>query len=184
MQIKAITIDQIKNWNLNLNQLRNYLALEIKRSEELQTQLREAEVELSKVKAEMVAFHEVSIKSFKMMTQAENDFDKNALITAIKNLRDQNLRIMAQIGKTKAQTKELKQQFSQTKSSDAHAKYARVMEALKSQAADIRVSYSSDDVLEMDDIVMEEGVSYEEAKEKVDQKKESWKTGEAPPADL
>ena len=184
MQIKAITIDQIKNWNLNINQLRNYLALEIKRSEELQTQLREAEVELSKVKAEMVAFHEVSIKSFKMMTQAENDFDKNALITAIKNLRDQNLRIMAQIGKTKAQTKELKEHFSQAKSSDAHAKYARVMEALKSQAADIRVSYSSDDVLEMDDIVMEEGVSYEEAKEKVDQKKESWKTGEAPPADL
>lgn len=184
MQIKAITIDQIKNWNLNINQLRNYLALEIERSEKLQTQLREAEVELSKVKAEMVAFHEVSIKSFKMMTQAENNFEKNALITAIKNLRDQNLQLMAQIGKTKAQTKELKERFSQAKGSDAHAKYARVMEALKSQAADIRVSYSSDDVLEMDDIVMEEGVSYEEAKEKVDQKKESWKTGEAPPADL
>lgn len=91
---------------------------------------------------------------------------------------------MAQIGKTKAQTKQLQAAISQSTGADAHAKYARVMEALKSQAADIRTIYSSDDVLEMDDIVMEEGVSYEEAKAKVDQKKESWKTGEAPPADL
>lgn len=115
MQIKAITIDQIKNWNLNINQLRNYLALEIERSEKLQSQLREAEVELSKVKAEMVAFHEVSIKNFKIMTQAENNFEKNALIIAIKNLRDQNLQLMAQIGKTKAQTKELKERFLRLK---------------------------------------------------------------------
>lgn len=184
MKMIALTLDQIKGWNLNINQLKNYLALEIKRSEELQTQLHDAEIELSKVKADKAAFHAVSIKNFKVMTQPENNFEKNALIAAIKNLRDQNLQLMAQIGKTKAQTNELKERFSQAKGSDSHAKYARVMEALKSQAADIRLTYSSDDVLEMDDIVMEEGVSYEEAKEKVDQKKESWKTGEAPPADL
>lgn len=184
MKMIALTLEQIKGWNLNINQLKLNLALEIKKSEELQAQLREAEIELSKVKADKTAFHSISIKNFKIMTQAESNFEKNALIAAIKNLRDQNLQLMAQIRKTKAQTKELKERFTQVKSSDAHAKYARVMEALKSQAADIRTIYSSDDVLEMDDIVMEEGVSYEEAKERVDQKKESWKTGEAPPADL
>lgn len=50
----------------------------------------------------------------------------------------------------------------------AHDKYARVMEMLSNQAADLRETWDSDDVLEIDDIAIEEGISYEEAKELVD----------------
>lgn len=178
MKINALTLDQIKGWNLNINQLKNYLALEIKRSEELQAQLRDAEIELSKVKADRTAFHSISIKNFKVMTQAENNFEKNALIAAIKNLRDQNLQLMAQIGKTKAQTKELKESGTKMKGSDMHLKYARVMEGLSSRQADIRNTWDSSDVMEIDDYVMENGVSYDEALIAIEEKLAGYK-GEA-----
>lgn len=163
MKIKALTLDQIKGWDLSINQLKNYLDLEIKRSEELQAQLRDAEIELSKVKADKMAFHSLSIKNFKVMTQPENNFEKNALIAAIKNLRDQNLQLMAQIGKTKAQTIELKKTRTKMQGSDMHLKYTRVMEGLTSKQADIRNTWDSSDVMEIDDYVMENGVSYDEA---------------------
>lgn len=178
MKIKAITIDQIKGWNLNINQLRNYLADEIKRSEELQAQLREAELELSKIKADKLAFHQLSIKNFKVMIQAENNFEESALITAIKNLRDQNLQLMAQIGKTKAQTKELKESNIKMKGADMHLKYKRVMEGLTSKQADIRNTWDSSDVMEIDDYVMENGVSYDEALLAIEEKLATYK-GEA-----
>lgn len=157
MKIKALTTDQIKGWNLSINQLKNYLDLEIKRSEELQAQLRDAEIELSKVKADKLAFHAVSIKNLKA-SQTED-----ALIAAIKNLRDQNLQLMAQIGKTKAQTKALKESNAKMSGADMHLKYARVMEGLTSKQADIRNTWDSSDVMEIDDYVMENGVSYDEA---------------------
>ena len=178
MKINSLTLEQIKGWNLNINQLKNYLALEIKRSEELQAQLRDAEIELSKVKADKTAFHSISIKNFKVMTQAENNFEKNALIAAIKNLRDQNLQLMAQIGKTKAQTKELKESHAKMSGSDMHLKYARVMEGLSSRQADIRNTWDSSDVLEIDDYVMENGVSYDEALVAIEEKLAGYK-GEA-----
>lgn len=173
MKIKALTFEQIKGWNLSINQLKNYLDLEIKRSEELQTQLRDAEIELSKIKAEKLAIHAVSIKGFKLMTQAENNFEKNALIAAIKNLRDQNLQLMAQIGKTKAQTKDFKKTNTKMSGADMHLKYARVMEGLTSRQADIRNTWDSSDVMEIDDYVMENGVSYDEALLAVEEKQKN-----------
>lgn len=163
MKIKALTLDQIKGWNLNINQLKNYLENEIKRSEELQQALKNAELELSKVKTSQSAFYATAIKNFSMMAQTENTFEKNALIATIKQLRDQNLQLMAQIGKIKAQTKELKETNTKMSGADMHLKYTRVMEGLTSRQADIRNTWASTDVMEIDDYVMENGVSYDEA---------------------
>lgn len=184
-ELKEFTLDQIKLWKLSNSQLKMQIEVELKRAEKLQQSLKEAELSLQKAKESSVSFYQSQIQTFKLIV------DKNAaeqsdesLMQALISLRHQNILLQNRIKQTEQQTNQIQTALSKAKGSDAHAKYARVMEALKSQAADIRIIYSSDDVLEMDDIVMEEGVSYEEAKAKVDQKKESWKTGEAPPADL
>lgn len=49
----------------------------------------------------------------------------------------------------------------------AHEAYSRVMDALSSQAADIRDTYDSDEVITIDDFVIRDSITYEEALEKV-----------------
>lgn len=184
-ELKEFTLDQIKLWKLSNSQLKMQIEVELKRAEKLQQSLKEAELLLSKTKEAAIPFYQAQVQTYQAMIKAgaapQSD---ESLISALVSLRRQNVQLQTRIEQTKKQTEELQTALNKSTGSDAHAKYARVMEALKSQAADIRVTYSSDDVLEMDDIVMEEGVSYKEAKERVDQKRESWKTGEAPPADL
>ena len=56
------------------------------------------------------------------------------------------------------------------KGEGAHDKYARVMENV-SNAADIREEWDSTDVLKIDDIAIEQSISYEKAKEIVEKQK-------------
>lgn len=184
-ELKELTVDQIKLWKLSNTQLKMQIEVELRKAEKLQQSLKEAELLLQKAKETAVPFYQLQLQTFKsMIGKGATPQSDESLISALVSLRRQNVQLQTRIEQTKKQTEELQTALNKSTGSGAHAKYARVMEALKSQAADIRVTYSSDDVLEMDDIVMEEGISYKEAKERVDQKKESWKTGEAPPADL
>lgn len=181
-QLKALTTEQIKRWGLSLSQLKAYLQRELQNSQELQNTLTQVQEELSQISLETA--QQVKFTTLQLNKLAENSMEANSLIAAITQVRQQNITIQAKIGQVKNQIKQAQQTKQKLSASDRHDKYARVMEALKSQAADIRTTYSSDDVLEMDDIAIEENITYEEAKERVDQKKVSWRTGEAPPADL
>lgn len=54
------------------------------------------------------------------------------------------------------------------KGEDAHDKYSRVMEMLSDQAADLRATWDSTDVLKIDDIAIQKSISYEQAKAEIE----------------
>lgn len=64
---------------------------------------------------------------------------------------------------------------------NAHDKYARVMRELDFMAADLRDTWDSTDVLKIDDVAIEKGISYAEAKHEVETRAA---TGEDIPEDI
>lgn len=181
MKLVKLSAADIRKWNLSLNQLKAYLRNEEKKARELGQELQSATLELEQTAKQAGRVQGIKLPSFDFDTAEES-----ALINAIVSLRAQNILTTAKIGQVKAQKKQLEKgtkKFGKTSGAAAHDKYARVMSGL-SMAADVRETWSSDDVLEIDDVVMETGVSYDEAKGVVEQKRSSWRTGEAPPEDL
>lgn len=166
MNLKPINVGSLKG--LTLGNLKVFLQQELKREQELSQKLQQAELELSEVQGKVSAAHVASVKELNALLNSQ---EKNALIAAIAKARQQNIAIQAKISQTKARTKELKDNLTLAKASNLHDKYTRVMEGLTSQQADLRETWDSDDVLAIDDYVLENGVSYDEALAAIERRK-------------
>lgn len=179
MELKALSVYDIKKWNLTLTQARNYLRAEQRRAAKLNEQLQAAQLELTQTAR---SFYN-KISGIKMPEFDIDNAELEAIIGAISNLRSQNIATQAKINQVKAQTKKLKEKqveigntgtnkgTSKGQGSTAYEKYKRVMEGLTSRQADLRETWPSEDVLEIDDYVMEYGVSYDEALEAMERKR-------------
>lgn len=175
MELKALSVYDIKKWNLTLTQARNYLRAEQRRATKLNEQLQAAQLELTQTAR---SFYN-KISGIKMPEFDIDNAELEAIIGAISNLRSQNIATQAKINQVKAQTKKLKEKqveigntgTSKGQGSTAYEKYKRVMEGLTSRQADLRETWPSEDVLEIDDYVMEYGVSYDEALEAMERKR-------------
>lgn len=170
-ELKPLSLDMVKKWGLNTNQLKMQLEIELQKAEKLKQTLRDAEIELSKIKERQTAFTQTSIQTYRNILEdkgvAQSD---KALMAALVNLRRENIRLQENIKETQAQTKKLQEKLAKAQGASAHDKYARVMENI-SHAADIRETWDSTDVLSIDDYVMENGVTYEEAKDVIENRR-------------
>lgn len=162
MELKALSIDEIKKWNLSLSQARNYLKAEQRKASKLNEQLQAAQLELTQAAQGFYKIPGIMMPKFDI-----DNTELEAIIAAISSLRAQNIATQAKINQIKAQTEQLKKkqiEISNTGSgATAHEKYKRVMEGLTSRQADLRETWDSEDVLAIDDYVMDYGVSYDEA---------------------
>lgn len=168
-ELKPLSLDMVKKWGLNTNQLKMQLEIELKKAEKLKQTLRDAEIELRKIKERQTAFTEVSIQTYRNILEDKGVAQSNnALMAALVNLRRENIRLQENIKETQAQTKKLQEKLAKAQGASAHDKYARVMENLTGQQADIRATWDSNDVLKIDDVAIERNVSYDEAKDIVE----------------
>lgn len=158
MNLKPINEKSLRG--LTVGNLKVYLQQELRKEQELSQKLQQAEIELSEVSNRTTAFHSNSVKEFKALIE---NGEKKALIAAIIRLRQQNIATQARISQTKSRIKETRDNLALSQASSRHDKYTRVMEGLTSQQADLRETWDSDDVLAIDDYVLENGVSYDEA---------------------
>lgn len=155
-------------FGLNEGQLMKILKEEAKRTQEMAAQ---ATKEMHKIVKDQT--RTLSIKAPKIQTFKEG-FNRNAqLIQAISEERRKQSQIRMTLEKIKSGNFNLKQisqfDFVQETSNigartgeGAKDKYARVMENI-SHPADIRATWDSSDVLKLDDIAIEQGISYDEA---------------------
>lgn len=161
MNLKPIDEKGLKSLKgLTLGNLRVYLQQELRKEQELSQKLQQAELELLEISNKAAAFYSSSIKEFQILLERG---EKEALIAAIVRLRQQNISTQARINQTKARIKETRDNLVLSQASSKHDKYTRVMEGLTSKQADLRETWDSDDVLAIDDYVLENGVSYDEA---------------------
>lgn len=158
MNLKPINEKSLKG--LTLGNLRVYLQQELRKEQSLAQKLQQAELELSEISNKTTAFYANSVKEFKILLEQGQ---KEALIAAIVRLRQQNISTQARINQTKARIKETRDNLVLSQASSRHDKYTRVMEGLTTKQADLRETWDSDDVLAIDDYVLENGVSYDEA---------------------
>ena len=170
-ELKPLSLDMVRKWGLNTNQLKMQLEIEIQKAQKLKQNLREAELELSKIKEKQHAFTETSIQTYQNILedrgQSQSD---NTLIAALVNLRKENIRLQEALKETRSQVQKLQEKLSKAQGANLHEKYARVMDNI-SHAADIRETWDSDDVCSIDDYVMENSISYDEAKEYIEKKR-------------
>lgn len=165
-ELKPLSLDMVIKWGLNTNQLKMQLEIELKKAQELKEKLKNAELELSKIREKHTAFTQSQIQTYQ--TILDSSQSDNALISALVNLRRENIRLQESIKSVQAQTKKLQEKLAKAQGASAHDKYARVMENLTGQQADIRATWDSNDVLKIDDVAIERNVSYDEAKDIVE----------------
>ena len=170
-QLKALTTQQIKKWGLSISQLKAYLQQELQRSIELQTSLKEAQIELSKIQELSLNARTNTLIGLSNL----NDMDMDNIAAAIVQARQKNIAIQGQIGHIKNQIKETKKKHIKGTGSSKHDKYTRIMSNLTSRKADIRNTWDSEDVLEIEDYAMENAVSYDEAADALETKMKSFK---------
>lgn len=168
-QLITLSITQIEKWGLTVGQLKAYLQAELRRHQELLLQLQQAELELSKLQETRIRIQQGI--TTEMETVIKNG-EVNSIMSAIVNLRAQNVGLQAQIRATKNRIKEEQQVIKVTSGTNKHDKYSRVMSNV-SHAADLREIWDSDDVLAIDDYVVENGVTYDEAKEAIERRKQT-----------
>ena len=176
-QLKEFTLDQIKLWKLTNSQLKMQIEIELRNAKQLQAELKEAELLLQKAKEASIPFTNASLKTFELMVGKEaTPQSDDALIQALLSLRRQNVQLQGRINQTLEQADKLQKELQKNQGLNSHDKYTRVMTNI-SHAADIRETWDSDDVVAIDDYVMENGVSYDEAKIAVERANSSY--GEA-----
>ena len=170
MELKEFTLDQIKLWKLSSSQLKMQIEVELKRAEKLQQSLKEAELSLQKAKESAIPFYQSQLQTFKSMIGKGAALQSDeSLIQALISLRHQNILLQGRIKQTKEQTEKIQSEINKVSSADRRDKYARVMENLSGQQADIRQTWDSNDVLKIDDVAIERNISYDEAKDIVEQ---------------
>ena len=165
---------------------------------ELQSYLKELKVQTKKLAEE--ATNEIAQYSQKFRTLSikplKTEVQKGDLRAALLNAIAQEQRKQAQIKTTLSKIKSGKfglndilnfdfisdtSNLGERKGESAHDKYARVMRELDFMAADLREVWDSTDVLKIDDVAIEKGISYAEAKYEVETRKSK---GEEVPDDV
>lgn len=179
--LTSLSVEQIEKWNLSVGQLKSYLEMETRRNQQLLTLLQQAEFELSEIQGATVkAQQKLQGQIAEVLKNAEQS---RSMAKAISQLRAQNIALQARIRATKRRIQEAKAQLKETEDAFRisggglrQEKYSRVMGNV-SNAADLRATWDSEDVLAIDDYVMETGVSYDEAKEAIEERLKGY-TGE------
>lgn len=165
---------------------------------ELQSYLKELKAETKKLAEE--ATNEIAQYSQKFRTLSikpprtgiQTGDVRTVLLNAIEAEQIKQSQIKATVSKIKSGMLGLKgllkldfvtdtSNIGATKGESAHDKYSRVMRELDFMAADLREVWDSTDVLKIDDIAIEKGISYMEAKREVETKQSQ---GEEIPDDI
>lgn len=159
-------------FGLNEKQLMKLLSEEIKKTRQLAEQ---ATLELHKWSNQ---YKTLSIKTPKSKIDIEGFDNRSKLMAAIEAERRKQQQIRTTITKIKTGNFNLNQimdfDFVQDTSNigtrrgdGAHDKFARVMENL-TNAADVRDIWDSADVIKIDDVAIQQSISYDEAKKIVE----------------
>ncbi len=169
-QLKEFTFDQIKLWKLTNSQLKMQIEIELRNAKQLQAELKKAELLLQKAKEASIPFTNASLKTFELMVGKDaTPQSDDALIQALLSLRRQNFQLQGRINQTLEQAEKLQKELQKNQGLSRRDKYSRVMENLSGQQADIRKTWDSNDVLKIDDVAIERNISYDEAKDIVEQ---------------
>lgn len=150
---------------MNAAQLTNYLMTELQDIERLQKEISSIKTEIGRQVSQMGT--SITKPAFEDSTFSYGTEELKSKILAA---RAQKVKLAAELRglrNLQKETKRVSKEMKSNKGADAHDAYARVMEALGNQAADLRLTWDSDDVLLIDDYVVEQGITYEEAYELV-----------------
>lgn len=198
MRLDGVRFQSFKNltflYSMDLDQLKNYLSLELKDISKLKGEIEKEKQENLK------AFKNLKLKIQSLEAPAATELEKQALIAKIIEARAQKVNLANSLQSIRTSTAKVKLPISDDEKSsgfgdlkeedkfggssrrgkEAHDAYRRVMEGLTSQQADLRETWDSDDIIAIDDYVMETGVSYDEAKEYIESQGNMEKATEVP----
>lgn len=163
LNLEGVRFQNFKNLDflsaMNAAQLNNYLLQELEDIKELQTQISGIKKDIGRETAQMGT-------SIGNISLGETKFSNSEMIAKIQAARAQKVKLAAELRSLKElqkETKRVSKQMGSHGGSDAHEAYGRVMAGLTRHAEELRESWDSDDVITIDDIVIEEGISYDEA---------------------
>ena len=136
---------------------------------QLEMEIRQAEADLSVAQAQFEY-----IQQYQQLDTS--DMIKEQLAATLNNLRNRNIssqrqieQLKVKIEKTKAKTAKKEEEIKKVSIGGTKEKYARVMDALSNYRNDLR-NWDSQDILDIDDTALGQGISYEEAKDIVEGK--------------
>lgn len=146
---------------MSITQLKNYLQQEQSDIEKLQVSIQTVKTQIEKTN-----LGEVKLETSKF----ESSSEKEALIAQIQAARSVKVNLASTLKSLKESAKKIKRGArsdynAPREGGGAHEAYSRVMESLTHDAEELRETWDSDDVITIDDIAIQEGISYDEALE-------------------
>lgn len=166
LNIDGVRFQAFKNLEflkaMNTTQLKNYLKQE-------QSDIEKLKINIQTVKAQI---EQTNITQTKLEeTTFEMPSEKQALINQIQVARAAKVNLVStlkSLTKTaKLLEKEIRSNYTAPREgAGAHKAYSRVMDGLTHDAEELRETWDSDDVLTIDDIAIQEGISYDAALKK------------------
>lgn len=167
---------------MNITQLKNYLKQEQSDIEKLQISIQTVKTQIEKTN-----LSELKLENSKFETSNE----KEALISQIQAARAIKVNLASTLKSLKESARGIKKGArsdynAPREGAGAHEAYSRVMEGLTHDAEELRETWDSDDVLTIDDIAIQEGISYDQALAKFKYHKEKTtavERGQAPTED-
>lgn len=183
LKLEGVNFQNFKNLDflaaMNAAQLNNYLSHELEDIAKLQAEIGRVR---SSIGNQLMSFGETfKIKSPKMEGFTNTNTE---LINRIRAARAEKVKLtnqLKQLYELEKKTRKLaKELVPSNTGAAAHDAYSRVMDALGNQAADLRETWDSDDIIAIDDYVVENNVSYEEAKAAIENRETKDKVEEIP----
>lgn len=170
---------------LNIKQLKEYLKREQEDIQELQSTIAAQKLTIS---------NELNVNIPNLnIEESSIDFanEKASLISQIQAAREQKLMLVSTynnlIDAKNSISKAIRSNYTAPREGGgAHEAYGRVMNGLTHNAEELRETWDSDDVLTIDDIAIQEGISYDQALAKFKYHKEKTtavERGQAPTED-
>lgn len=166
LNIDGVRFQAFKNTEflkaMSITQLKNYLQQEESDIEELKVSIKTVKTQIEKTN-----LGELKLET----TSFEASSEKEALIAQIQAMRAVKVNLASTLKSLKESVKKIKKGArsdynAPREGRGAHEAYGRVMEGLTHDAEELRETWDSDDVLTIDDIAIQEGISYDEALEK------------------
>ena len=163
LNIDGVRFQAFKNIDflkaMSITQLKNYLKQEQSDIEELKISIKTVKTQIEKTNLK-----EVKLETSKFETSSE----KEALIAQIQAMRAVKVNLASTLRSLKESARQLKRGArsdynAPREGAGAHEAYSRVMEGLTGNATELRETWDSDDVLTIDDIAIQEGISYDAA---------------------
>lgn len=163
LNIDGVRFQAFKNTEflraMSITQLKNYLKQEESDIEELKVSIKTVKTQIEKT-----SLGETKLETTKFETSSE----KEALIAQIQAMRAVKVNLASTLKSLKESVKQIKKGArsdynAPREGAGAHEAYSRVMESLTHDAEELRETWDSDDVITIDDIAIQEGISYDEA---------------------